>query len=145
MRPKGLAVLVLIPPGYVDTTDPECPQTIRTSSRVVTDMPTVRLARLRVTRIASTGGYDFVKRPGKRQRADGALDMRADMTRSSEGGSETPCTGYVAPISIKRLFRPGRRTLRLRNSHTFAAGMPNKTGGGFTEVRTVEVTIRKLR
>ena len=54
-----------------------------------------------------------------------AIDMRADMTRSTEGGSETPCTGYepyVAPISIKRLFRPGRRTLRLRDSHTFTSG-----------------------
>ena len=252
MRPKGLAVLVLLLVGlsaspasgaarsidvkisvhvrsdyrfsydYVDRTDPECPQTIRTSSRVVTDMPTVRPARFRVSRIASSGGYDFVKRLGGRQRAIGAVDMRADMTRSTEGGSETPCTGYepyptmrcgkrswaldgrpamgggkfgvslripvfpsiqrvmedtqwrqggcgydstaadewitvseddrgrvkspyVAPVAIKRLFRPGRRTLRLRDSHTFTAGKPNQIGGGFTEVRTVRVTIRKLR
>jgi hypothetical protein len=148
--------------------------------------------------------------------------MRADMTRSTQGGSETPCYGYepypttrcgkrswaldgrplmgrghfvvspevpafpsieqvmkddewreggcgydstqadeyltvsydnqgrikspyMAPIAIKRLFRPGRRTLRLRDSHTFTQGYPNEFGGGFTEVRTVEVTIRKLR
>ncbi len=43
------------------------------------------------------------------------------------------------------LFRPGRRTLRLRDSHTFTSGSPNQLGGGFTEVRTVEVTLRKLR
>ena len=30
---------------YVDTSDPDCPQTIRASSHVVTDMPTVRPAR----------------------------------------------------------------------------------------------------
>ena len=52
---------------------------------------------------------------------------------------------YIAPISIKRLFRAGRRTLRLHDSHTFTSGSPNQLGGGFTEVRTVEVTLRKLR
>jgi len=51
----------------------------------------------------------------------------------------------VAPISIKRLFRPGRRTLRLRDSHTFTVGKPNQLGGTSTEVRTVAVTVRKLR
>ena len=51
----------------------------------------------------------------------------------------------MAPIAVKRLFRPGRRTLRLRDSHSFTQGDPNQLGGGFTEVRTVEVTIRKLR
>ena len=52
---------------------------------------------------------------------------------------------YWARISVKRLFRPGRRTLRLRDSHTFTQGYPDQFGGGFTEVRTIEVTIRKLR
>jgi len=57
---------------------------------------------------------------------------------------------YVAPISIKRLFRPGRRTLRLRDSHTFTVGKADQLGGTFTEgagaggVRTVAVTVRKL-
>ncbi len=208
---------------YVDTSSPDCPQTIRASSHVVTDMPTVRKARFRITRVpGNRGGYAFLKRLGGRQRADRAIDMRADMTRSTEGGSETPCYGYEpyptvrcgsrswamdgrpgigrgrfavilevpvvpniqqvmkddewrdggcgydstqaheyitvspdnqgrvkspywAPISVKRLFRPGRRTLRLRDSHTFTQGYPNEFGGGFTEVRTVEVTIRKFR
>jgi hypothetical protein len=31
------------------------------------------------------------------------------------------------------------------DSHSFTQGHPNQLGGGFTEVRTVEVTIRKLR
>ena len=252
MRPTGVAVLVLLLAGlpaspaygsarsidlqlsahlrsdyrftydYVDTSDPSCPQTIKASSRVVTDMPTVRPARFRITREAGNRGYAFLKRLGGRQRADRAIDMRADVTRSTEGGSQTPCTGYepyptmrcgkrswaldgrpsmgrgkflvsldvpvfpsiqqvmeddewrqggcgydstqadeyitvsrdsqgrikspyVAPISINRLFRPGRRTLHLRDSHTFTAGRPNQLGGGFTEVRTVEVTVRKLR
>jgi hypothetical protein len=206
---------------YVDTSSPDCPQTIRASSHVVTDMPTVRPAKFRITRFPR--GYAFLKRLGGSQRADRGIDMRADMTRSTEGGSETPCFGYepyptvrcgtrswaldgrpgmarrvgfvvsievpvfpsiqqvmkddewreggcgydstqadeyitvspdnqgrvkspyLAPISIKRLFRPGRRTLRLRDSHSFTQGSPDVFGGGFTEVRTVEVTIRKLR
>ena len=251
MRPGAVAVLVLVLAGlpasqasaaprsidvrisvhlrsdyrfsydYVDTSSPDCPQTIRASSRVVTDMPTVRPARFRVTRLAANR-YAFFKRGGGAQRADRAIDMRADMTRSTEGGSETPCYGYepyptvqcgrrswaldgrvgigrgsfflgpevpafpsiqkvmeddewrdggcgydstqaneyitasydnsgrakspyLAPIAVKRLFRPGRRTLRLRDSHSFTQGYPNQLGGGFTEVRTVEVTIRKLR
>ena len=53
---------------YVDTSDPDCPQTIKASSRVVTDMPTVRPARFRVTPAAR--GYAFLKRLGGRQRAD---------------------------------------------------------------------------
>ena len=207
---------------YVDTSDPDCPQTIKASSHVVTDMPTVRPAHFRITRVAGNRGYAFLKRGGGPQRADRAIDMLAEMTRSTEGGSETPCSGYqpyptlrcgkrswaldgrpsmgrgqflvspevpafpsiqqvmeddewrqggcgydstqadeyltvspdnqgrakspyIAPISIKRLFRPGRRALRLRESHSFAQGSPNQLGGGFTEVRTVEVTIRKLR
>ena len=52
---------------------------------------------------------------------------------------------YIAPVAINRLFRPGRRTLRLRDSHSFTQGSPDQIGGGFTEVRTVEVTVRKLR
>ena len=206
---------------YVDTSSPDCPQTIRASSRVITDMPTVRPARFRVTRVAANRYY-FLKRGGGAQRADRGIDMRADMTRSTEGGSETPCYGYepyptqrcgkrswaldgrplmgrgqflvspevppfpsieqfmkdeewrqggcgydstqadeyltvsydnqgrikspyMAPIAIRRLFRPGRRTVRVRDSHSFTQGRPNEFGGGFTEVRTVEVTIRKLR
>jgi len=35
---------------FVDTSDPECPSTIRTSSHVVTDMPTVRAARFQIGR-----------------------------------------------------------------------------------------------
>ena len=206
---------------YVDTSDPDCPSTINTSSHVVTDMTTERAARFRITRLK--GGYAFFKRGGGRQRADRAVDMRADMARSSEGGSETPCFGYQpyptvkcgqrswaldgrpgitrngklaisvevpvfpsiervleddkwreggcgydstqadvyitqtrneqgritppywAPISVKRLFRPGRRTLRLRDTLTFTSGRANQLGGGYTEVRTVRVTIRKLR
>ena len=95
MRPKGLAVLVLIFVGlsaspaygaarsidvkisvhlrsdyrfsydYVDRTDPECPQTIRTSSRVVTDMPTVRPARFRVTRIREHRRLRLRQAPGR--------------------------------------------------------------------------------
>jgi hypothetical protein len=208
---------------YVDTSSPDCPQTIRASSRVVTDMPTVRKARFRIMRVrGSRGGFAFLKRLGGRQRADRGIDMRADMTRSTQGGSETPCTGYHpyptvncgkrswaidgrpgigrgrfgfsleipvfpsieqvmedeewrdggcgydstqahewitgspdnqgrvkspywTPISVKRLFRPGRRTLRLRDSHTFTQGYADQLGGGFTEVRTLVVTIRKLR
>ena len=206
---------------YVDMSSPDCPQTIKASSHVVTDMPTVRPARFRVTRLARNR-YAFVKRLGGAQRADRALDMRADMTRSTEGGSDSPCSGYyqyptvrcgkrswamdgrpgigrghfavlleipvfpniqqvmkdnewreggcgydstqahefitVSPdnqgrvkspywarISVKRLFRPGRRTLRLRDSYTFTQGYPDQFGGGFTEVRTIDVTIRKLR
>jgi hypothetical protein len=250
MRPTGVAVLVLIlacataSPSYgaartidvqisahlrsdyrftydyVDTSSPDCPQTIKASSHVVTDIPMVRPARFRVMRTA--GGYAFLKRGGGRQRADRAIDMRAEMTRSTEGGSETPCYGYepyptencgkrswamdgrpgighgqfvvvpevpvfpniqkvmedddwrnggcgydstqaheyltvsydnqgrikspyMAPISVKKLFRPGRHTLRLRDSHSFTQGFPNQLGGGFTEVRTIELTIRKLR
>ena len=48
---------------YVDTSSPDCPQTIRASSRVVTDMPTVRPARFRVTRVAANR-YAFLKRGG---------------------------------------------------------------------------------
>ncbi len=208
---------------YVDTSDPQCPQTIRASSRVVTDMPTVRPAQFRITRLSGDRGYAFSKRLGGAQRAVRAIDMRADMTRSTQGGSSTPCTGhqpyptvhcgsrswaldgrlgigrgqlvvsiadlpvypniqqvmkddewrdggcgydstqadeyitqtrgnagtvkspYSAPIAVGRLFRPGRRTLRLRSSHTFSSGRPNQITGGDTEVRTVEVKIRKLR
>lgn len=37
-------------------------------------------------------------------------------------------------------------TSRIRHrAHTFTQGSPNQFGGGFTEVRTIEVTIRKLR
>ena len=60
----------------------------------------------------------------------------------NEGRAKSP---HLAPISVERLFRPGRRTLRLRDSHSFTQGDPHQLGGGFTEVRTVEVTIRKLR
>ena len=205
---------------YVDMSSPDCPATVRASSRVVTDMPTVRPARFRVTPAAR--GYAFLKRGGGRQRADRGIDMRATMTRSTEGGSETPCYGYypyptdrcgtrswvidgrplmgrglfvvapevpafpsieqfmkdeewrdggcgydstqtheyltvsydnrgrikspyMAPLAIKKLFRPGRRTVRLRDSHSFTQGYPNQFGGGFTEVRTIQVTIRKVR
>ena len=250
MRPTGVAVVLLLLTGlaaspasgaartidvqisahlrsdyrftydYVDMSSPDCPQTINATSHVVTDIPMVRPARFRVT--PTRGGYDFLKRGGGRQRADRAIDMRAEMTRSTEGGSETPCYGYepyptancgkrswamdgrpgighgqfivapevpvvpniekvmkddewrdggcgydstqaqeyltvsydnrgrlkspyMAPISVRKLFRPGRRTLRLRDSHSFTQGFPNQFGGGFTEVRTIEVTIRKLR
>lgn len=55
MRPQGLARSdYRFTYDYVDTTDPECPQTIRTSSHIVTDMPTVLPARFRVTRIAAS-------------------------------------------------------------------------------------------
>lgn len=47
----------------------------------------------------------------------------------------------MAPIAIKRLFR----TVRVRDSHSFTQGFPNQLGGGFTEVRTTDATIRKLR
>ena len=50
---------------YVDTADRECPQTIMTSSLVVTAMPTVQPARFRVTRITASGGYRFVKAPAR--------------------------------------------------------------------------------
>ncbi len=209
---------------YVDRSSSECPATIKASSRVVTDMTTVRPARFRITRTRSRGRtiYLLQKRLGGGQRGTRSIDMQAEMTRSTEGGSETPCYGYepyptakcgtrswaldgqpyvgpgeflvsidvpvhpsleqlmeddewrrggcgydgtqadtyitntrneqgeltpsyTAPLSIRRLFRPGRRTLRLRDSHTFTAGRPNQLGGGYTEVRTVEATVRKLR
>ena len=71
-----------------------------------------------------------------------AADEWITVSEDDQGRVKSP---YVAPVAIKRLFRPGRRTLRLRDSHTFTAGKPNQIDGGFTEVRTVEVTIRKLR
>jgi hypothetical protein len=207
---------------FVQTDDPDCPSTINTSSRVITDMTTVRPARFRITRLGPNR-HAFLKRLGGRQRADRAVDMRARMTRSTQGGADSPCnpgfrpyptmrcgqrswaldgrpglgrgrfvvspevpvfpsveqlmkddewrqggcgydstqadtyitqtrneqgrfqSPYWAPISVKRLFRPGRRTLRLRDRHTFTAGAPNQLGGGWTEVRTVRVTVRKLR
>jgi hypothetical protein len=94
MRPTGVAVLVLVLAGlpaspaygaarsidvqisahlrsdyrftydYVDRSDPECPQTIKASSRVVTDMPTARPARFRIKRVAGSRGYAFLKRLG---------------------------------------------------------------------------------
>ena len=51
---------------YVDMSDPDCPQTIKASSHVVTDMPTVRPARFRITRVAGNRGYAFLKRLGGR-------------------------------------------------------------------------------
>lgn len=71
-----------------------------------------------------------------------AADEFATSTDNERGEVKSP---YSVPISVRRLFRPGRRTLRLRDRHTFTSGDPHKPGGGFTEVRTVEVTIRKLR
>ena len=204
---------------YVDTSDPDCPQTIRASSRVVTDMPTVRPARSEITRLPRNGGYAFLKRSGGPRPADRAIDMRAEMTRSTEGGSETPCFGYepirgalrhasgpsrppehgarsvprepggpglpehragdeddewrgaaaattprrptsTALVSRDNQVRASRPTshrslsaaLPPRAPHAGPArlvlvhpGQPNQFGGGFTEVRTVEVTIRKLR
>lgn len=210
---------------YVDRSSAECPQTIKASSRVVTDMTTVRPARFRITPRRARGRtiYLFQKRLGGGQRGTRSIDMRAEMTRSTEGGSETPCFGYepypsdkcgkrswaldgqpnmgggefamsidvpvfpsleqlmkddewrrggcgydstnadeyitntrneqglltpsyTAPVSVRRLFRPGRRTLRLRKTHpAFITGRPNQLGGGDSQVRTVEVTIRKLR
>ena len=210
---------------WVDTVnDPECPATYKGSSRVVTDMTTVRPARFRIERTRSRGRTVFLltKRLGGGQRGTRSIDMRARMTRSTQGGSETPCFGYhpfpsdkcgtrsweldgapsvgagefhigldvpviggieqmmadaewrrggcgydttnadeyvtslddgqgnikpsyTAPLSIRRLFRPGRRTLRLRDSHAFTVGRANQLGGTSTEVRTVEATIRKLR
>ena len=210
---------------FVDTSSPDCPETISTSSRVVTEMPTVRPARFRITRLNLRGRvvYQFEKRGGG-PRLTRWLDMRATMTRSTQGGSSTPCYGahtyptvkcgtrswaldgqpgittvtrdfvivitvpvfpslaqlmaddewrdggcgydstqaneyitvsrdnagrikspYLAPVSVRRLFRPGPRTLRLRDEHTFTQGRPDQVGGGFTEVRTVEITVRKLR
>jgi hypothetical protein len=250
MRPRHVAVLVLLlsagltaSPAYgarsvevqisahlrsdyrftydwVDRSDPDCPQTIKASSRVITDMPTVRPARFRVTRIGRI--LTLQKHMGRRQRADRAIDMRADMTRTTEGGSETPCygyepystqrcgsrswaidglpqmgfgelnislgvpafpsieasmkddewrhggcgydstqadeyitvsedndgrvkSGYRAPFPARRLFRPGRRTLHLRDTHDYVSGRPDQWGGEVRETRTVEVTIRKLR
>lgn len=210
---------------YVDRSSAECPQTIKASSRVVTDMTTVRPARFTITPRRSRGRtiYLFQKRLGGGQRGTRSIDMQAEMTRSTQGGSETPCFGYepypstkcgtrtwaldgqpnmgggefavsidvpvfpspeqmmeddewrrggcgydstnadeyitntrneqglltpsyTAPVSIRRLFRPGRRTLRLRYSHpAFTTGRPNQLGGGDSQVRTTEVTIRKLR
>jgi hypothetical protein len=210
---------------FVDTSSPDCPETINTSSRVVTDMTTVRPTRFRITRLNLRGRvvYQFVKRGGG-PRLTRWLDMRATMTRSTQGGSSTPCFGthtyptvkcgtrtwaldgqpgittvtrdfvvaitvppfpslerfmadeewrdggcgydgtqaneyitvsrdnagrikspYLAPVSVRRLFRPGPRTLRLRDEHPFTQGRPDQPGGGFTEVRTVEITVRKLR
>ena len=210
---------------YVDNSSPDCPATIKASSRVVTDMTTVRPARFRITTRRARGRtiYLFQKRLGGGQRGTRSIDMQAEMTRSTEGGSETPCYGYepypsvkcgkrtwaldgqpnmgggefavsidvpvfpsleqlmkddewrrggcgydstnaddyitntrneqglltpsyTAPVSVRRLFRPGRRTLRLRKTHpAFTTGRPNQLGGGDSQVRTVEVTIRKLR
>ena len=69
-------------------------------------------------------------------------DEYLTVSRGNDGRIKSP---YMTPISIKRLFRPGRRTLRLRDSHSFAQGRADELGGGFTEVRTIELTIRKLR
>ena len=76
--------------------------------------------------------------------AHAAPSRREYITASydNRGRAKSP---YVAPISVERLFRPGRRPLRLHDSHSFTQGFANQVGGGFTEVRTVEVTIRKLR
>ena len=41
----------------------------------------------------------------------------------------------------EKLFRPGPAHAALRDSRSFT----NQFGGGFTEVRTIEVTVRKLR
>lgn len=209
---------------HLDRSDPSCPATYKGSSRVVTEMTTVRPARFRIRPLRARGRtvYELQKRLGSGQRGTRSVDMKAEMTRSTEGGVETPCTGYepfpaqkcgkrswaldgqprigpgefhvsidvpvfpsleqmmeddewrrggcgydstnadtyitntrneqgqltpsyTAPVSLRRLLRPGRRTLRLRDSHPFAAGKPNQLGGGYTEVRTVAATIRKLR
>jgi hypothetical protein len=61
----------------------------------------------------------------------------------NEHGRITPA--YTAPISLRRLMAPRPRVMRLRDTHTFVVGDPHRFGGGYTEVRTVEVTIRKLR
>lgn len=61
----------------------------------------------------------------------------------NEHGRITPA--YTAPISLRRLMAPRPRVMRVRDTHTFVLGDPHRFGGGSTEVRTVEVTIRKLR
>lgn len=64
-------------------------------------------------------------------------------TRNLDTGKVKPT--YHAPISIRRLFAARPRVMRLRARLPFEQGAPNQNGGGSTEVRTVAVTIRKLR
>lgn len=64
-------------------------------------------------------------------------------TRNLDTGRLKP--SYHAPISIRRLFAARPRVLRLRETHRFEQGGASRNGGGSTEVRTVEVAVRKLR
>jgi hypothetical protein len=210
---------------FVDRSRADCHATIKASSRVVTEMTTVRPARFRIVPLRARGRtiYDLRKNLSGSQRGTRSIDMEVEMTRSTEGGQNSTCEGYepyptthcgtrrwaldgtprmgpgefhmgihvppfpsiqqvmeddqwrgggcgydstnaddyitntrneqgeltpsyTAPISLRRLFRPGRRTLRLRKTHPpFSTGRPDRLGGGDTQVRTVEVTIRKLR
>ena len=76
-------------------------------------------------------------------RPNGHADPRVDHVSPDNQGRVK--SRHMAPIAIRRLFRPGRRSVRVRDSHSFTQGYPDRLGGGFTEVRTIEATIRKLR
>jgi hypothetical protein len=53
--------------------------------------------------------------------------------------------GYFVPFSLARLFGATPRRVTLHAQTSFTACCPDAFTGGWTEVRTATVTIRKLR
>jgi len=53
-------------------------------------------------------------------------------------------TGYLVPFSLGRIFAATPRRLTLHAQTSFTLCCPSNSNGGWTEVRTATVTIRKL-
>ena len=64
-------------------------------------------------------------------------------TRNEQGRAHAVL--HRAPVASAGCSGPGGARCACATAHSFTAGRPNQLGGGYTEVRTVEATIRKLR
>ena len=75
-----------------------------------------------------------------------AGDADSYITQTYEPSTGAIQEGYYVPLSLSRLFAATPRRLTLRATSTFTLCCPTTSfDGGWTEVRTATVTIRKLR
>ena len=116
--------------------DPDCPSVTVGSSRVITDMTTVRPAIFKVTK--SGGRYTFRKQGLGNQREVLGVDMTAKMTRTTEGSTRSCQGDFPFPANgcgtrswplIGELLGPGRKTDR------FYLVQDLSTSGGFDRLQ----------